>query len=293
MTNNRGDKLREFDFTAQDFERVRELIYQHAGISLGHNKQELVYSRLSRRLRITGINTFSEYLQLLENDDQQEWEAFTNSLTTNMTSFFREAHHFPVLASYMRQHMGGKGITLWCAASSTGEEPYSMAMTAMEVFDSLSPPVTIIATDLDTRVLKTAEAGIYPEDRVAKLAPNQIKRFFLRGKGPQAGFVRVRRELRNMITFRQLNLSDHAWPVRGSFDAIFCRNVMIYFDMDTQLSILKKFVPLLQTDGLMFAGHSESFHHAEEYFTLRGKTIYQLSSKIRARRAIDAISSRE
>lgn len=275
---------REFKFTAQDFKRVQKLIYDHAGISLSESKQELVYSRLSRRLRATGIPTFGEYLAVLESNDETEWEAFTNSLTTNLTSFFREPHHFPLLAEHMRKHKGSEPIALWCSAASTGEEAYSMAMTAVDAFNSYTPPVTIIATDLDTNVLETARMGVYPEARVDKLAPDLIKRFFLRGTGKQEGLVRVREELRHMITFRQLNLLHDNWPIRPPLDAIFCRNVMIYFDKATQLEILKKFVPLLRTDGLMFAGHSESFYHAEEYFKLRGKTVYELSAKIKAQR---------
>lgn len=268
---------REFYFTTKDFERVRQLIYKRAGISLGDSKQELVYSRLSRRLRATGIRTFEDYLNLLERGDSVEWEAFTNSLTTNLTSFFREQHHFPVLAEHLRKHKGRDPIALWCSASSTGEEPYSIAMTAVDAFNSFTPPVSIIATDLDTKVLETAKAGIYSEEKVARLDPGLVKRFFLRGTGSQAGMVRVRQELRNMIVFRQLNLLDNNWPLRPPFDAIFCRNVMIYFDKATQFSILKKFVPLLHDHGLLFAGHSESFFHAEDYFKLRGKTVYELT----------------
>ena len=275
-----GDKSgREFPFTMQDFKRVRKLLYDHAGISLSDSKQELVYSRLSRRLRVLGIMSFSEYIHFLESDSSEEWESFINAMTTNLTSFFREAHHFPVLAEHMRQQQEKNDgpITLWCAAASTGEEPYSMAMTAIEVFDSFTPPVTIIATDLDTRVLEMAQAGVYREDRLDKLDPSRVKKFFLRGTGKRDGYVKVRQELRDMITFQQLNLLDNTWPFRTPLDAIFCRNVMIYFDKATQLSILKKFVPLLRAEGLMFAGHSESFFHADEYFKLRGKTVYQLT----------------
>jgi chemotaxis protein methyltransferase CheR len=275
---------REFKFTSQDFKRVQKLIYDHAGISLSESKQELVYSRLSRRLRATGIRSFGEYLNLLENDDVVEWEAFTNSLTTNLTSFFREAHHFPLLAEQMRKHKGAEPFAIWCSAASTGEEPYSIAMTAVDAFGSFTPPVTIIATDLDTNVLETAKAGVYPENRVEKLDKDLIKRFFLRGTGKQDGYVRVRKELRDMITFRQLNLLDNNWPLRSQLDVIFCRNVMIYFDKPTQLDILKKFVPLLKKDGLMYAGHSESFYHAEDYFKLRSKTVYELSQKVKALR---------
>lgn len=285
MADNQELKVgREFHFTAKDFERIRKLIYAHAGISLSDSKQELVYSRLSRRLRATGIPTFTAYLTLLESNDPVEWEAFTNSLTTNLTSFFREPHHFPILAEHLRDRRGKHPISLWCSAASTGEEPYTMAMTVLDTLGRDAHQVSIIATDLDTKVLETAKAGVYPEERVSKLDPELVKRFFLRGTGSQAGFVRVRPELSNLVTFRQVNLLHSNWPVKAPLDAIFCRNVMIYFDKQTQLDILKKFVPLLRSDGLLFAGHSESFHHADEYFKLRGKTVYELVPKFSAQR---------
>jgi len=270
---------REFVFTAQDFERVQKLIYAHAGISLNTSKMDMVYSRLARRLRATGINNFKDYLALLETKNVAEWEAFVNSLTTNLTSFFREAHHFPLLAEHALKQKGKHPLSIWCSAASTGEEPYSLAMTMVDAFGSFTPPVTIVATDLDTSVLAKGEAGVYPLDRVDKLSEDQIKRFFLRGTGAQAGFVRVRPELRAMITFRQVNLLSEGWPIRGPLDAIFCRNVMIYFDKETQLKILQRFAPLLQPDGLLFAGHSESFHNAAHLFNLRGKTVYELAKK--------------
>jgi chemotaxis protein methyltransferase CheR len=275
---------REFHFTSHDFDRVRKLIYAHAGISLSDSKQELVYSRLSRRLRATGIKSFSEYLALLESNDSVEWEAFTNSLTTNLTAFFREPHHFPMLADHLRSIQSKHPVTLWCSAASTGEEAYTMAMTVFDTLGRDASKVQILATDLDTKVLETAKAGVYPEERVSKLDPELVKRFFLRGTGAQAGFVRVRPELRDMITFRQINLLHKDWQIRAPLDVIFCRNVMIYFDKQTQLDILKKFVPLLRSDGLLFAGHSESFHQADEYFKLRGKTVYELSPKYKLQR---------
>ncbi|MBI3479054.1 MAG: chemotaxis protein CheR [Nitrosomonadales bacterium] len=277
-----GDREREFAFTGKDFERVRQLIYAHAGISLNASKQDMVYSRLARRLRATGIDNFSDYLALLENNDEAEWEAFVNSLTTNLTAFFREPHHFPLLAEHLLKQKGKHPLALWCSASSTGEEPYSMAMTIVEAFGSFKPPVTIVATDLDTNVLAKAAAGIYPLDRVEKLSGAVLKRFFLKGAGAQQGYVRVRPELREMITFRQVNLLGDEWPIRGPLDAIFCRNVMIYFDKETQLKILGRFAPLLQPDGLLFAGHSESFHNAGHLFSLRGKTVYELAKKNQA-----------
>jgi chemotaxis protein methyltransferase CheR len=276
---NEANEAREFHFTDQDFERVRKLIYDHAGIALNDGKRDMVYSRLARRLRATGLRSFDDYLALLEKDDPAEWEAFTNALTTNLTSFFREAHHFPILAEHVAKHKGHHPITLWCSASSTGEEPYSMAMTMVDLFGSYTPPVQILATDLDTNVLSKAKAGIYPLDRLEKMPAEKLKRFFLKGTGQQAGMARVRPELSNMITFRQLNLLDDYWPIRGPFDAIFCRNVMIYFDKPTQYKILQKFAPLLRAEGLLLVGHSESLYHAADLFKLIGKTVYELAHK--------------
>ncbi|MFZ6846694.1 CheR family methyltransferase [Undibacterium sp. RuRC25W] len=268
---------KEFDFHARDFDRVRDLIYKRAGISLADSKQEMVYSRLARRLRATGLNSFSDYLNSLEREpDSQEWEAFTNALTTNLTSFFREEHHFPILAEHVQKKK--EPIQVWCSASSTGEEPYSIAMTLCEAFGTMHPPAQIIATDIDTNVLNTASKGVYNIDRIEKLSAERVKKFFLKGKGAQEGLVRVRQELRDMITFKQLNLLDHSWSLKGPFDAIFCRNVMIYFDKPTQGAILKKFVPLIKPDGLLFAGHSENFLYVSDDFKLRGKTVYELSS---------------
>ncbi|MDX8385634.1 MAG: CheR family methyltransferase [Gallionella sp.] len=266
---------REFEFTRDNFERIRKLIYQHAGISLSQHKQYMVYSRLARRLRANKLDTFKEYLALLEGGDEAEWEAFVNSLTTNLTSFFRESHHFPLLAEYVSRQKEKRPISMWCAAASTGEEPYSMAMTMVDAFGSFNPPVSIVATDVDTNVLIQAENGIYPIERVEKLSESVLKRFFLRGTGSKSGFVRVRPELRAMISFRPLNLLSSEWPIKGPLDVIFCRNVMIYFDKETQLKILQRFAPILQPEGLLFTGHSESFHHAKHLFTLRGKTVYE------------------
>lgn len=276
------EHTREFYFTTQDFQRVRKMIYDHAGISLSDGKQELVYSRLSRRLRETGISTFGQYLNLLEQNDAKEWGAFVNALTTNLTSFFREPHHFPILAELLKKLDRSRTIVLWCSASSTGEEPYSMAMTAIDAFNSFTPPVKIIATDLDTNVLDAARRGEYSMDRVEKLDKDLVKRFFIRGSGVQGGFVKVRPELQNMITFRKLNLLDVMWPIRDKVDAIFCRNVMIYFDKETQLAILKKMAPLLRSEGLLFAGHSENFYHADAWFKLRGQTVYELATRLKA-----------
>jgi chemotaxis protein methyltransferase CheR len=269
---------REFHFTQADFERIRKLIYQQAGISLAPIKQDMVYSRLARRLRVLKLDTFAEYLALLEAGDAEEWETFVNSLTTNLTSFFREAHHFDILRQHLQkgQH---KPLRIWCSAASTGEEPYSLAITACETFDSLSPPVEILASDIDTNVLATGQRGVYPLERVERLSPQRLQRFFLKGAGNQAGYARIRPELQRLITFTRVNLLDTRWPLREPLDALFCRNVMIYFDKQTQYQILKRFVPLLRPEGLLFAGHSESFLHAADLFRSLGRTVYERADR--------------
>jgi chemotaxis protein methyltransferase CheR len=269
---------REFHFTAADFERVRTLIYKHAGISLAPIKQDMVYSRLARRLRALGYNTFEQYLAHLESNDEAEWEIFVNSLTTNLTSFFREAHHFDILIRHLRE-LKQRPVRIWCSAASTGEEPYTLAMTACEAFDTLTPPVAIVASDIDTNVLATAEKGVYPLERVEKLSTDRLRRFFLKGSGAQSGFVRVRPELQKLLSFTRINLLDARLPLQGPFDVMFCRNVMIYFDKPTQRAILKKFAPLLREDGLLFAGHSESFLHAADVFRPLGRTVYERADR--------------
>lgn len=271
---------REYAFSSHDFECVKKLIYARAGIALAENRQEMVYTRLSRRLRATGSRGFGEYLERLEGDDRDaEWESFVNALTTNLTSFFREAHHFPILAEHVKKRQPGQTVKLWCSAASTGEEPYSMAMTMVEAFDSLKPPVRILATDIDTEVLAVAREGVYSLDRLESMSPERIRRFFLKGKNSTAGYARVRPELRDLITFKPLNLLDPKYPMRGPFDAIFCRNIMIYFDKPTQYRILQKFVPLLDRDGLLFMGHSEVFQHASDLIKLIDRTVYKLVVK--------------
>lgn len=274
-TLNRIDTgAREFEFTPNDFERVRALIYKHAGISLSPVKQDMVYSRLARRLRSKGLTRFNDYLNDLErNGDATEWEAFVNALTTNLTSFFRESHHFDLLAEQMRKSSDRRPFKIWCCAASTGEEPYSLAITACEVFGN-NPPVQIIASDLDTNVLAHGQKGVYTSDRVDRLDKERVQRFFMRGTGDQEGFVRVRPELQRLITFKQINLLDSGWPLRDSFDAVFCRNVMIYFDKSTQYKILEKFAGVMHSRALLYAGHSENFMHASSLFKSQGRTVY-------------------
>ena len=255
----------------------RELIYEHAGISLSPAKQDMVYSRLARRLRETRLKSFGDYLALLERGDRLEWEKFVNSLTTNLTSFFREPHHFPILAEHLKKLQGKSPIKIWCSAASTGEEPYSIAMTVVETFNSFNVPVSIVASDLDTNVLATASKAVYAHDRVDKLSPERLSRFFVKGTGAQSGTFAIKPELRRLVSFQRLNLLEPNWAIRGPLDALFCRNVMIYFDKPTQHKILKRFAPLMGESGLLFAGHSESFLHAADIFRSQGKTVYQLT----------------
>ncbi len=266
---------REFAYTMQDFERVRGMIYARAGIRLEASKFNMVYSRLSRRLRALSLSSFRAYLDLLDADDAHEWQAFTNALTTNLTSFFREPHHFDVMEKYLAEHgRRGAKFRIWSAACSTGEEAYSIAMRVVEHFNSWTPPVQIIASDLDTTCLDTAAAGAYPLARLENLPPALLKRFFMRGRGANEGKARVRQEVRKLVEFQQLNLLSDAYPVEGVFDIIFCRNVMIYFDKATQRKVVERLAARLRPDGLYFAGHSESLLHVSDTLKLVGQTVY-------------------
>lgn len=265
----------EFLYTRRDFLNVRERLYRHAGISLSENKQQLVYSRLSRRLRSLRLGSFAEYFAYLERHDE-EWQQFVNALTTNLTAFFRERHHFEHLARFAGERLRDHSpLRVWSSASSTGEEPYSIAMTLADALGSFNPPVQILASDIDTGVLGCARQGIYPLERLEALSTAQKRRFFLRGTGANAGKARVVAELRQLVEFRQINLLDANWGIAGGLDAIFCRNVMIYFDKPTQTRLLERMIGLLRPGGLLFAGHSENFVHASQLVRSIGRTTYQ------------------
>ena len=238
----------------------------------------MVYNRLVRRLRTLNIDDFGRYLALLESDpNSAEWQAFINALTTNLTAFFREAHHFPILAEHARKRQGN--FSVWSTAASTGEEPYSIAMTLAETLGTGPGKFQVHASDIDTQVLEKAVSGVYRQEELRTLSPAQMQRFFLRGTGPHAGMVRARPELSGLVTFAQLNLLANEWALPGPFDAIFCRNVMIYFDKETQEKILRRFVPLLKPGGILFAGHSENFSQISTEFWLRGQTVYGLTKE--------------
>nr|WP_046060665.1 CheR family methyltransferase [Paracidovorax citrulli] len=264
---------REFVWTNADFSRVQALIYQRAGISLHDGKHAMVYSRLSRRLRETGHTSFHDYLSWLENHDGPEWQEFVNALTTNLTAFFREQHHFEILSGLLRSRPSGPW-SVWCNAASTGEEPYSIVMTAIESLGA-NAPFKLTASDIDSRVLATASEGVYRLDSVKGLSPERLQKFFLRGKGPNAGLARVKPELRRAIEFMSVNLIRDDWPFREPFDVVFCRNVMIYFDAPTQRRVLEKIHRVLKPGGMLFVGHAENFSESRDLFNLRGKTVYE------------------
>ncbi len=270
---------RDFEFSDRDFRRVCELIHTRAGIALAPAKRDMVYGRLSRRLRVLGLRSFKDYLDQLESQDGDEWQAFTNALTTNLTSFFREPHHFDKLREELQMRAPRAPLKLWSCAASSGEEPYSMAITACEAFSSMTPPVRIIATDVDTQVLATASQGVYAMDRIAGLDPALKRRYFQRGSGPNEGKCRVLPALRSLIEFRPLNLLSNRYDVGGPFDALFCRNVMIYFDKPTQRGILSRLVQHMDEDSLLYTGHSENYLHAADLIQPCGRTLYRRSRR--------------
>ena len=260
----------EFAFSAPDFLRVRELIAAYAGISLHERKQNMVYNRLSRRLRATGTSTFREYLDWVEAPESEERERFVNALTTNLTSFFREPHHFDMLVALARSRPGAK-LRVWSSATSTGEEPYSAAIALAEA----GRAAEILASDIDTDALESARRGVYRSAALEGLGEARLHAHFLRGTGPNEGFVRVRPELRAMVKLTQRNLLADDWLSHERFDAIFCRNVMIYFDRPTQQKVLDRLAAVLAPRGLLFLGHSESCAAGHPAFRFFGKTAYE------------------
>lgn len=267
--------MNRIPLTDADFKYISKLIYQRAGIVLADNKREMVYNRLARRVQSLSFESFTEYLRFLEvNPNNDEWQSFTNALTTNLTSFFRESHHFDVLKAHAEKSRSNYKI--WSAAASTGEEPYSIAITLSEVFSNKHDAYQIIASDIDTNVLQTAENGIYKLEQVRDLTQDFVHNYFLRGTGQRSGMVKVKPELASKIKFMQVNLLANEWNVPGPFDAIFCRNVMIYFDKETQERILRRFVPLLKPGGILFAGHSENFTQLSKELYSKGQTVYGL-----------------
>jgi chemotaxis protein methyltransferase CheR len=272
-----ASETREFPFSGEHFRLISDRIYEFSGIRLPEAKREMVYARLTRRLRSLGIGSFDDYVRFLELEPA-EWEHCTNALTTNVTSFYREAHHFTILADHARATArAGEPFRVWSAGCSTGEEPYTIAMCLEETLPQ--GKFAVLASDLDTQVLASAREAVYPLAGVLKLSEERQKRFFLRGTGRFEGKARVRPEIAARVEFLRVNLMDAQWPIEGGLDAIFCRNVMIYFDKPTQRRLIERYARLLRPTGLFFAGHAESLLDQGKYFNLRGQTVYELARK--------------
>jgi len=271
---------REFEFNRKDFEHIRDLVGSRTGIVLSDHKITMVYGRLSRRLRQLKIQSFREYLTLLEDESGGELVEFTNALTTNLTSFFREPHHFEYMRSTavpsLLKNRPNHKLRIWSAGCSTGEEPYTIGITVHEAMANhiRNWDVKILATDLDTNVVQKGKSGIYEEERVNGIEDTRLKKWFRKGRDDHAGKVSVSEKIRELITFKQLNLL-HDWPMRGPLDIIFCRNVVIYFGKDTQRELFNRYADLLADDGYLFIGHSENLHKVCDRFQLIGKTIYR------------------
>ncbi|MEP6790943.1 MAG: CheR family methyltransferase [Ramlibacter sp.] len=256
-----------------EFALACRLIADYAGIKLSVHKRYMVHNRLSRRLRARGIHSFAEYLSLVQAEPGGEREAFVNALTTNLTAFFREPHHFEMLRERAGLHRERerRPLRVWCSACSTGEEAWSIAMTLREA----ACPADILATDIDTEALDTASGGMYVSERTATLSPGQLRAHWLRGVGANAGWASVRPELRAGVRFAQLNLQSPGWPAMEPFDAIFCRNVVIYFDRDAQKRLLERFAGMLRPGALLAVGHAESFPATHSAFRACGRTAYE------------------
>jgi chemotaxis protein methyltransferase CheR len=261
-----------FQLNERDFGRVRHMIDEYAGIKLSAQKRNLVYNRLLRRLRAHGVRNFGDYLDLVLADNAGERQAFVNALTTNLTAFFREPHHFELLAARAAAHArAGQGpLRVWSSACSTGEEAWSIAMVLREA----GCAGDVRASDIDSEVLRTGNTGVYRSERVADLEPARLKKHFLRGTGANDGLVSIRPELRSMVRFFQMNLQAADWPKQDRYDVIFCRNVVIYFDREAQKRLAARFADMLAPGGLLVVGHSESFPAAHPGFRSCGRTAY-------------------
>ncbi|MCK5831306.1 MAG: protein-glutamate O-methyltransferase CheR [Methylococcales bacterium] len=274
MANNQ----REFGYTRDDFDFLRKISNDHSGILVPDDKFDMFYSRLSKRVRMHGLINFKDYCDLLKNNHDTEFTEFINAVTTNLTSFYREQHHFDylkntIIPELLKKNHTTKSIRCWSAGCSTGEEPYSIAMTLLENVPS-QWEIKILATDLDTNVLQTAANGVYTSDRVEGLSKATLKRWFKKGSNRNAGKVKIKNECQQLIKFKQLNLMTE-WPIKNYFDFIFCRNVLIYFDRKTKERLTQRYENILTIGSHLFIGHSESLNNIDVNLDLIGNTIYK------------------
>jgi chemotaxis protein methyltransferase CheR len=274
---------REFQFSDACFERIRQFVSEHTGIVLTDKKKDMVYGRLSKRIRKGGFGSFEAFCDVLESGDENEQDFMINAITTNLTAFFRENHHFEYLANTVipeliekKKHI--KRLRIWSAGCSTGEEPYSIAIVLRECLPDIDQwDVKILATDLDANVVAHGKAGIYREERITGIPEQRLHRWFKRGRGDQSDLVKVSSELQQMISFKRLNLL-HEWPMSGSFDFMFCRNVVIYFDKETQRTLFERYANILEPKAHLFIGHSETLYNVSNRFESLGSTIYKKNS---------------
>ena len=281
MINNAvEEREKEFHFSDKEFKFISKLVGERTGIVLYDAKRQMVYGRLSRRLRQLKLTKFSDYCDMLTSGHEGELIEFTNAITTNLTAFFRENHHFEhlketVLPDLIKKNAHTKRLRIWSAGCSSGEEPYSIAMCVREAIPKSSGwDVKILATDLDSNMVQRGKDGIYTAERVEGLTPSRMKKWVKKGTGANADKVRMSAELREMITFKELNLME-GWPIKGPFDFMFCRNVVIYFNKETQRVLFDRYADILRDDAHLYIGHSESLNKVTDRFKLLGKTIYQ------------------
>lgn len=278
------EKLREFPYTRKDFEYLRSIANQRTGIVVKDDKFDMFYARLSRRVRSLGLRSFAEYCDYVRSEDSgDEVLELVNAITTNLTAFFRENHHFEhlkkvLIPALMQRNKDSRKIRIWSAGCSTGEEPYSLAITLKEALPTTGGwDASILATDIDSNVLAKAASGVYSMDRIQGIPKSQLRQWFMKGTGSQEGLVRLKPEVRSMIEFAQLNLMD-AWSIDGPMDVIFCRNVTIYFDRESKVKLMNRYADNLIDEGHLFIGHSESLFKICDQFELIGNTIYRKKS---------------
>jgi len=272
------EEEKEFKFTEDDFNYLRDIVKKETGIISDKSKYTMYYSRLSRRLRKLKLPDFIAYRQYLADNLSTESIELVNAVTTNLTAFYREAHHFDFLADTLiaeKIKNNDKVIRIWSAACSTGEEAYSIAMTLIDAIkDSAQWDIKIYATDIDSNVVKTAKTGVYSLERISGLDAKQVKQHMKKGSGSNDGLIKINQSAKSLIRFNQMNLLK-PWPIKEKMDVIFCRNVVIYFDKETKISLVNRFYDQLKPNGYLLMGHSESLHGISERYLLLGKTIYQ------------------
>lgn len=271
--------INNYNLSDDDFYKLRDIIYNEAGIKLGDVKKILMQSRLIKRLRDLRLENFTEYYEYLINNFEDEKINFINSITTNKTDFFRENDHFEYMKSRILPDFEKKNereLRIWSAGCSTGEEPYTVAITLFEYFNGKVPPeFLILATDIDTQVLEKAQEGSYAADHLADVDSKYLKNYFLHESNEKGEFYRVKDQLKKVVYFRRLNLLQDEYPMKKKFDIIFCRNVIIYFDRETQKKLFDKYHKYLKDDGYLLIGHSENITSITDKFTLAGRTIYR------------------